>query len=315
MRRGGRSNLRRSAILSEHLVTRPREDSLSQRLGDYLMLTKPAIVILLLVTTLCGMIVGASGFPPASVIALTLLGGALTAGGAGALNQYLDRGIDRKMVRTRGRPLADGRISPREGLVVGLVLSVAGVTVLATGVNLISAVLAAFGLFYYVVFYTIILKPTTPSNIVIGGAAGALPPLVGWAAATGSLTMPALFLFALIFFWTPPHFWALALLKQTDYQRAQIPMLPVIRGSEHTRRQILLYSVQVVALTLLMPLVGLGGLLYIGVAIILGGGLIHHARKLRLRGQNRVAWSMYRYSSLYLAGIMLALMADALIVG
>lgn len=303
------------AILSENLAVLPKAASLSQRIGDYVALTKPAVVVLLLLTTLCGMIVGTAGIPPVHVMILTLLGGALTAGGAGALNQYLDRGIDRKMVRTRGRPLADDRISPKEGLVVGLVLSLAGVTVLATGVNLISAVLAAIGLFYYVVFYTMILKPSTPSNIVIGGAAGAIPPLVGWAAATGSLTMPALFLFALIFFWTPPHFWALALLKQTDYQRARIPMLPVIRGSEQTRWQILLYSIQVVALTLLMPLVGLGGLLFTSIAIILGIGLIHHAYKLRLRGQNRIAWRMYRYSSMYLAGIMVALMADALIVG
>jgi protoheme IX farnesyltransferase len=261
------------------------------------------------------MILGASGFPSISILILTLLGGALTAGGAGALNQYIDRGIDRKMVRTRGRPVADERIPPREALIVGLALSIAGVFILVVGVNILSAVLAVIGLLYYVVFYTIILKPSTPSNIVIGGAAGAIPPLVGWAAVTGSLTMPALFLFALIFFWTPPHFWALALVKRSDYQRADIPMLPVIRGGDQTRWQILLYSVQVVALTLLMPLVGLGGVLYLAVAIVLGVGLIHNARKLRQRGQNRTAWSMYRYSSLYLAGIMVALMAEALIIG
>ncbi len=303
------------AILSEQSSSLANEASLSQRLGDYVALTKPAIVALLLLTTLCGMIIGASGIPPAYIVALTLLGGALTAGGAGALNQYIDRDTDRKMVRTRSRPLADHRISPKAGMIVGLVLSLAGVTILAVGVNMLSALLAATGLFYYVVFYTMLLKPSTPSNIVIGGAAGAIPPLVGWAAATGSLTMPALFLFALIFFWTPPHFWALALLKRTDYQRADIPMLPVVHGSEQTRWQILLYSFQVVALTLLMPLVGLGGLLFIGVALVLGIGLIHNARKLRQRGQNRVAWRMYRYSSLYLAGIMVALMADALIFG
>ncbi len=287
----------------------------SRQFSDYLALTKPAIVALLLLTTLCGIILGASGFPPISILVLTLLGGALTAGGAGALNQYIDRDIDRKMVRTRGRPVADERIPPREALILGFVLSIAGVTILAAGVNILSAILALIGLLYYVVFYTIILKPSTPSNIVIGGAAGAIPPLVGWAAVTGSLTMPALFLFALIFFWTPPHFWALALLKRSDYQRADIPMLPVIRGGEQTRWQILLYSVQVVALTLLMPLVGLGGVLYIAVAIVLGIGLIHNARKLRQRGQNRTAWQMYRYSSLYLAGIMVTLMAEALIIG
>lgn len=301
-----------STILSESI---PRGGPQTRHLSDYLALTKPAIVALLLVTTLSGMILGASGFPPIGILVLTMLGGALTAGGAGALNQYIDRGIDRKMVRTRGRPVADHRIRPREAVITGIVLSVAGVIILAVGVNLLSAFLAVIGLLYYVVFYTMILKQSTPSNIVIGGAAGAIPPLVGWAAVTGSLTMPALFLFALIFFWTPPHFWALALVKRTDYQRADIPMMPVIRGSEQTRWLILLYSVQVVALTLLMPLVGLGGLLYIGVAIILGIGLIHHARKLKQRGQNRVAWRMYRYSSLYLAGIMVALMAEALIIG
>jgi len=300
------------AILAEQVLAETRQ---SRRFSDYLALTKPAIVALLLLTTLCGMILGASAFPPMSILVLTLLGGALTAGGAGALNQYIDRGIDRKMVRTRGRPVADKRIPPREALITGLVLSIAGVAILAVGVNVLSAILALIGLLYYVVFYTILLKPSTPSNIVIGGAAGAIPPLVGWAAVTGSLTMPALFLFALIFFWTPPHFWALALLKKSDYQRADIPMLPVIRGDDQTRWQILLYSVQVVALTLLMPLVGLGGVLYIAVAIVLGIGLIHNARRLRQRGQNRTAWRMYRYSSLYLAGIMVALMAEALIIG
>ncbi len=289
--------------------------SQTRNVRDYLALTKPAIVALLLVTTLCGMILGAAGFPPVSILFLTLLGGALTAGGAGALNQYIDRGIDRKMVRTRGRPVADDRIPAREALIVGFTLSAAGITILAFGVNALSALLAAIGLLYYVVFYSMILKKSTPSNIVIGGAAGAIPPLVGWAAVTGSLTMPALFLFALIFFWTPPHFWALALIKRSDYQRADIPMLPVIRGGEQTRWQILLYSVQVVALTLLMPLVGLGGVLYIGVAIVLGIGLIHNAHKLRQRGQNRTAWRMYRFSSLYLAGIMVALMAEALFIG
>ena len=301
--------------MSEQLTSLASEAALSRRIGDYVALTKPAIVALLLLTTLCGLIVGARGIPSAQIVALTLFGGALTAGGAGALNQYLERDIDRKMVRTRSRPLADDRISPKEGLILGLVLSIAGVTILAMGVNLLSALLAVIGLLYYVIFYTMLLKPSTPSNIVIGGAAGAIPPLVGWAAATGSLTIPALFLFALIFFWTPPHFWALALLKRTDYQRAEIPMLPVVRGSEQTRWQILLYSVQVVAFTLLMPLVGLGGLLFVGVALVLGFGLIYHARKLRQRGQNRVAWRMYRYSSMYLAGIMIVLMAEALIVG
>ena len=301
--------------MSEYAAAPSGRASLLERIADYVALTKPVIVALLLLTTLCGMVLGAAGLPPVQIVVVTLLGGALTAGGAGALNQYIDRSLDRKMVRTRRRPIAEGRIEPKEGLILGLLLSAAGIAMLASRVNALSAFLAALGLFYYVIFYTIYLKPTTPSNIVIGGAAGAIPVLVGWAAATGSLSMPALFLFAIVFFWTPPHFWALALLKRTDYARANIPMLPVIQGSEQTRYQILLYSVQLVALTLLMPLVGLGGVLYLAVALLLGIGLVLNARKLKHNGQNRVAWRMYRYSSMYLAGIMVALMVDVMIAG
>ena len=287
----------------------------SSRVRDYLALTKPAIVALLLLTTLAGMVVAAGGLPPASILVITLLGGALTAGGASALNQYIDRVTDSMMIRTRRRPLPAERMNPIEGLLFGLVLCAVGLIVLAVGVNLLSAALALAGIVYYVVFYSMLLKKSTPSNIVIGGGAGAIPPLVGWAAATGSLSMGAFFLFALIFFWTPPHFWALALLKRADYERAEIPMLPVVRGESETHWQILLFSIQVVALTLLMPLVGLGGLLFVSVALVLGIGLIHHARRLRQRGENRFAWRMYRYSNMYLGGILITLMVDAAIIG
>lgn len=296
-------------------LTEPQTSTWSTRLVDYLSLTKPAIVALLLLTTLCGMVIAIGGLPPLATVGLTLLGGGLTAGGAGALNQYIDRGIDRRMVRTMRRALPDQRIRPVEGLLLGLAMCVAGLAVLAIGVNLLSAILSLAGIIYYAVLYTVLLKPSTPQNIVVGGGAGAIPPLVGWAAATGSLSLPALFLFAVIFFWTPPHFWALALLKRSDYARAGIPMLPVVSGEVETHRQILLYSLQLVALTALLPLVGLGGGLYLTAALLLGIGLVRHARILQRRGGNRFAWRMYRYSSLYLAGIFLALAADAVLIG
>jgi len=296
-------------------LTKPQTSTWSTRLVDYLSLTKPAIVALLLLTTLCGMVIAIGGLPPLATVGLTLLGGGLTAGGAGALNQYIDRGIDRRMVRTMRRALPDQRIRPVEGLLLGLAMCVAGLAVLAIGVNLLSAILSLAGIIYYAVLYTVLLKPSTPQNIVVGGGAGAIPPLVGWAAATGSLSLPALFLFAVIFFWTPPHFWALALLKRSDYARAGIPMLPVVSGEVETHRQILLYSLQLVALTALLPLVGLGGGLYLTAALLLGIGLVRHARILQRRGGNRFAWRMYRYSSLYLAGIFLALAADAVLIG
>ncbi|MCK5089355.1 MAG: heme o synthase [Hyphomicrobiaceae bacterium] len=299
------------AILAEQTQSVTHQ---SRQLSDYLALTKPAIVALLLLTTLCGMILGASGFPPISILILTLLGGALTAGGAGALNQYNDRDIDRKMVRTRGRPVADERIPPREALIMGFALSIAGVAILAVSVNILSAVLAVTGLLYYVVFYTIILKPSTPSNIVIGGAAGALPPLVGWAAVTGSLSMPALFLFALIFFWTPPHFWALALYRCRDYERAGVPMLPVVAGAEVTRRQIWLYSLILVPLAITPVLIGLAGIVYGVVSAVLGAVFLYLAWKVRRitegREADQAARRLFVFSILYLFLLFAVLLVE-----
>ncbi len=281
---------------------------------DYLLLTKPIVVGLLLITTLAAMIIGAGELPAPGLIFWTILGGGLTAGGASALNQYIDRDRDKAMSRTNKRPLPDGRLTTGQVIRFGLMLCVLGVTILAAFVNILSAVLALAGILYYVVFYSLLLKPTTPQNIVVGGGAGAIPPLVGWAASTGSLSIPAFFLFALIFFWTPPHFWALALLKERDYARAGVPMLPVIVGEQTTRLHILLYTIQLVAFSILLPLADLGGILYLFLAIFLGLALVGFALRLWREGGNREAWRMYRYSSTYLALIFFALVADTLIV-
>jgi protoheme IX farnesyltransferase len=278
-----------------------------------LALTKPIVVALLLTTTLAAMIVGAGAWPGGTLVLWTLFGGALTAGGASALNQFIERDLDGRMARTSRRPLPQGTISPRKALVFGLLLSVLGLLVLWTQVNLLSAIMALVGWIYYVLFYSLILKPTTPQNIVVGGGAGAIPPLVGWAASTGELTMPAFFLFAVVFFWTPPHFWALALLKHRDYARAGVPMMPVVMGEVETRLHILLYSIQLVALSILLPVSQLGGGLYLLAALSLGGGFIWYAWKLYRVGGNLLAWKMYRYSSTYLALIFSALVLDTLV--
>jgi len=280
---------------------------------DYLMLTKPIVVSLLLVTTLAAMIVGAGRFPSLGKFAWTALGGLLSAGGASALNQYIDRVRDGVMQRTNRRPLPAGRISGPKAVAFGLLLCVAGLNILALGVNLLSAIMAFIGMLYYVILYSVLLKPTTPQNIVIGGGAGAIPPLVGWAAATNSLTMPAFFLFALVFFWTPPHFWALALLKNKEYARAGVPMFPVVYGEQETRVHILLYALQLVAFTVLMPLANLGSSLFLGVALLLGAGFLGYAWRLWRYGTNKLAWGMYRYSSTYLAMIFLTLVVDTLV--
>jgi len=279
---------------------------------DYLALTKPVIVVLLLVTTLAGMVVGAGHWPPGSLVAWTLLGGALSAGGASALNQYIDRDLDRRMQRTLRRPFPSGRIGEAEGLAFAIALCVAGFYTLALAVNLLSALLSLAGMLYYVVLYSLVLKQSTPQNIVVGGGAGAIPPLVGWAAATGSLSMAAFFLFAIIFFWTPPHFWALALLRRKDYARAGVPMLPVVETERSTTWQILLYTVQLVALTLLLPPAGVGGAGFVVAAAAFGLRFVAFAWRLWKNGGNRLAYGLYRYSSMYLALIFVALVVDTL---
>lgn len=292
------------------LHNRPSE---APGLNELLSLTKPVIVALLLVTTLAAMIVAADGWPGGRLVFWTLAGGALAAGGAGALNQYTDRALDQRMARTSRRPLPGGRIGSVEVLVFGLVLCIAAFYVLATLVNLTTGLLALAGMIYYVPFYSLALKGTTTHNIVIGGGAGAIPPLVGWAAATGTVTVGAFFLFALVFFWTPPHFWALALVRRRDYQRAGVPMLPVVYGEQQTRREILLYTIQLFALSLILPVASVGGGLFFVSALVLGSILLYYAFRLWRAGGIPLAWRMYRYSSVYLALIFGALVADTLI--
>src|SRR5680860_223841 len=221
-----------------------------QIVADYVALTKPGILSLLLATLLAGMLVAASGFPSFSLVVWTMIGGLLSAGGANALNCYIDRDIDRLMARTRNRPSATGRIAPRSVLTFGIALTVLSFFILGIFPNLLAAFLALIGCLYYVLVYTLYLKRRTPQNIVIGCAAGAMPPLVGWAAVTGGLGVAPILMFALIYYWTPPHFWALALLKQGDYGRAAVPMLPVVAGELETRRQIVLYTILMSAVSL-----------------------------------------------------------------
>jgi protoheme IX farnesyltransferase len=279
---------------------------------DYLALGKPLITVLLLATTWAGMVVAAGRLPPASLAFWTLLGGGLTASGASALNQFIDRDLDARMARTRLRPLPGGRMAPTQALRFGLALILLGVLLLAIFVNPLSALLATTGAVYYVGAYSLYLKRATPQNIVIGGGAGAIPPLVGWAAATGSLTMPALFLFAIVFFWTPPHFWALSLTRRQEYARAGIPMLPVVYGDPAARWHIFLYSIQLVALTLLLPGIGLANALFLVAALALGAIFIYQAWGLLRSGGRKRAWALYRYSSVYLALIFGAMVADVL---
>ena len=282
-------------------------------LKDLLMLTKPIVVALLLVTTYAGMVIGGRAWPALGITFWTLLGGFLAAGGSGAINQYIDRFDDLKMQRTQKRPIPSGRLSPGQGLAFGIAMALISFYVMVAFVNLLAALLTLAGIIYYVLLYSIFLKKTTVQNIVIGGGAGAIPPLVGWAAVTGSLNIPSLFLFAIVFMWTPPHFWALALVRKKDYARAGVPMLPVIRGEKETRWQIFLYTVELVILTLLLPLFGLGGSIYLVGALLLGAWLLIAAWRVWKGSGNKVAWKMYRYSSMYLAFIFLVLMVDRLL--
>jgi len=280
---------------------------------DLLMLTKPIVVALLLVTTYAGMVIGGRAWPGLAVTFWTLLGGFMAAGGSGAINQYIDRLDDGKMQRTQKRPIPSGRLTPGEGLAFGLGMALASFYLMAAFTNFLAALLTLAGIIYYVLIYSIFLKKATVQNIVIGGGAGAIPPLVGWAAATGSLNVPSLFLFAIVFMWTPPHFWSLALVRRNDYARAGVPMLPVVRGEKETRWQILIYTAELVLLTLFLPLFGLGGSIYLVGAAALGGWLLLAAWKVWKLEGNKVAWKMYRYSSMYLAFLFILLMVDRLL--
>jgi protoheme IX farnesyltransferase len=282
-------------------------------LRDYLTLTKPRIMSLLLVTGACGMVVGAHGRPDPLELGLTVLGLALACGGASALNHVMDRDIDRLMgSRTANRPVAAGRLAPARGLEFGLALSSASFVLLASTVNALAAALALVGNLFYVVVYTGYLKRRGPQNIVLGGAAGAVPPLVGWAAATGNVALPALWLFLIVFLWTPPHFWALALLLRRHYAAADVPMLPVVQGDSATVRRILGYTVALVAFTALPFLTGSFGLVYLVAAAALGGWFLALAARLRAAADDhRRAALVFHYSLLYLALLFVAAAIDA----
>ena len=280
---------------------------------DYVALTKPRIMSLLLLTGAAGMFVGAQGVPDLGLFVATMVGLALACGGASALNHLLDRDVDRSMKRTASRPVADGRVSPEVALEFGLALSAFSFVLLASVVNVLTACLALVGNLFYVLVYTRWLKRSTPQNIVIGGAAGAVPPLVGYAAATGNLALPALFLFLIVFFWTPPHFWALALLIKRDYEAARIPMLPVVRGDRETARQVLLYTVLLVALTLVPVLTGTFGVLYLVAALLLGGQFVRLALRLWRSTAPAQASALFHYSLAYLALLFVAMAADPML--
>ena len=278
--------------------------------NDYVSLTKPRIVSLLLLTAVATMFVADPSGPALSLILWTALGGYLAAGGAGAINHYIERERDARMERTSERPLASGRISPARGLAFGVALGLIAVVQLAITVNVLTAALAAAGLLGYVFVYTLWLKPRTPQNIVLGGAAGAVPPLVGWAAATGELSAQALWPFAIVFFWTPPHFWALSLLIADDYARTGVPMLPVVRGESSTRRQILAYSALLAAVTVGPVLTGLFGTLYLVAALVLGAGFTALALALVARPSRAAARRLYLSSLAYLALLFVAMALD-----
>jgi protoheme IX farnesyltransferase len=279
--------------------------------SDLVTLTKPRIISLLLVTTIAPMFITPAGLPSWSQILWVLLGGYLMAGGANAINMWFDRDIDTRMSRTKLRPIPAGRISAAFGLAFGVALGLAAFAVFWYRVNQLSAWLALAGLLFYVLVYTMWLKRTSPQNIVIGGAAGAFPPLVGWAAMTGRLDLAAVYLFAIIFYWTPPHFWALALIKQADYAKAGIPMMPVVRGEARTKYEMLVYTLMLLPLTIMPTLFGALGLFYGAAAALLGARLLWYCiRLLRERSITPVAWQMYRYSLLYLALLFVAMGID-----
>ena len=287
-----------------------REPSLAR---DLIALTKPRIISLLLVTTLAPMFV--AGSPSWATILWTGIGGYLMAGGANAVNMYLDRDIDDLMARTKLRPIPSGRMTPRAVLAFGIAIATAATWMLAHFVNVLTAALALTGFYFYVFVYTRWLKRTTPQNIVLGGAAGAFPPLVGWAAVTGRVDLASIYLFLIIFYWTPPHFWALALLKQRDYGRAGVPMAPNVWGEQETIDQMFWYTVLLFGLSVLPVTFGVFGLVYQVAVLVLGGLLLWGVWRIRVRSAagaewTAVAWWVYKYSLLYLALLFAAMAAD-----
>ncbi len=293
-------------------IAAQRARGLREAARAYFSLTKPRIIVLLLVTTVPAMVLARGGWPSVWLMLVTVAGGAIVAGGANAMNCYFDRDIDGLMLRTRGRPLPAGQIEPERAAVFGIILAAVGFLMLQVFVNLLAACLTLGAFAFYVVVYTLLLKRTTPLNIVIGGAAGAMPPVVGWAAVTGSVEAPALVLFAIVVLWTPPHFWALALNYNSDYRRAGVPMLPAVLGPEETRRQILLHAIALVAVTLILPASGATGVIYLTAALVLGGLFLVYALRLWSGSPGKAASALFRYSIVYLALLFVAVAVDGL---
>ncbi|EIL89372.1 protoheme IX farnesyltransferase [Rhodanobacter fulvus Jip2] len=279
-------------------------------LSQYLQLTKPRIVALLVFCAVIGMFLAVPGMPPWRALVFGTLGIWLASSSAAAFNQLIDQRIDKVMVRTANRPLATGNLNPRQVFVFAMALGIASMVVLVLLVNTLTAVLTFAGLIGYAVIYTAFLKRATPQNIVIGGLAGAIPPVLGWTAVTGSLHPYALQLCLIIFVWTPPHFWALAIFRRDDYSRAQVPMLPVTHGVVYTRWHILFYTVLLVLVTLLPAMTGMSGLIYLGGAAVLGGAFLYYAVRLLNPPDERFAMKVFSYSIVYLMALFAFLLAD-----
>ncbi len=293
-------------------AVRQRTRGVAGAVRAYVGLTKPRIVLLLLVTTVPAMLLAQGGWPPLWTMVATLVGGALAAGGANALNCYFDRDIDSVMLRTRGRPIPAGTVEPERALAFGLALGALGVLLMQAAVGTLAALLTIAAYAFYVLVYTLTLKRTTPLNIVIGGAAGAMPPVIGWAAVRDEVGAAALVLFGIVFFWTPVHFWALSLNYRHDYQRAGVPMLPVVKGEAETRRQILLHALATVGLSLALPWVSDAGAFYLAAAAALAVALLGQGLWLLLRPSARRAAVLFQLSNLYLAALFAALAVDVL---
>ena len=289
-----------------------QKSSARRTFSDYVALTKPRIISLLLVITLVPMFLAGSAPPSGWLILWTMLGGFLAAGGANALNQYVDRDIDHVMLRTSKRPLPGGRMQPRQVLLFGLGLSALSFLQLWWTVNLLTALLALSGIFYYVLIYTRWLKRSSTQNIVIGGAAGAIPPLVGWAAVANEISLLPIFMFLIVFYWTPPHFWALALMRQKEYKAAGVPMLPVIAGDRETHYQMVLYSVLLLLICIVPVFLRLLGPLYLLLALLLNGIFLQQAFAIWRAPVSANIWRLYKYSLLYLALLFLAMGIDHL---
>jgi protoheme IX farnesyltransferase len=296
--------------VNSHLEPKSIWRSIRDSFRSYLALTKPRIILLLLITATSSMFLAARGFPGFTLWGLVILGGSLGAGGANALNHYLDRDLDERMERTRRRPIPSLRVKPFTALIFGITLNIVAFAILALWVNLLSAFLTLSATLFYVFVYTLWLKRSTPQNIVIGGAAGAVPPLVGWAAVTGGIDLPALYLFTIIFFWTPPHFWALALLLQGDYAQAGVPMLPVVRGVSHTTRSIVLYVLVLLAVTTLFYTTQAVGWIYLVGSSAAGALFLLLTLRLLRTSTLRHARQVYLYSLFYLAGLFSLIVLD-----